>query len=66
MAYLADTMKGEFLFGADISVADCYLFVMLLWAQKMGLDVPEKLAGFRDRMMGRPAVQKAMTDEGLI
>jgi glutathione S-transferase len=66
MAYLADTMKGEFLFGADISVADCYLFVMLLWAQKMGLDVPEKLAGFRDRMMGRPAVQKAMTHEGLI
>ncbi len=66
MGYLADTMQGDFLFGADVSAADCYLFVMLLWAQKNGLDVPAKLAAFRDRMVKRPAVQKAMTHEGLI
>ncbi len=66
MEYLADTMQGEFLFGPDISVADCYLFVMLLWAGKNGLEVPAKLAAFRDRLMERPAVKTAMTHEGLI
>ncbi len=66
LGYLADTMQGDFLFGADVSVADCYLFVMLLWAGKNDLSVPGALNGFRDRMMARPAVQTAMTHEGLI
>ena len=66
MSYFADTMQGPFLFGEDVSVADAYLFVMLLWARRNGLDVPPKLAAFRDRMMERPAVQTAMKHEGLI
>ncbi|UAJ10614.1 glutathione S-transferase N-terminal domain-containing protein [Glacieibacterium megasporae] len=66
LGYLAETMQGNFLFGADLTVADCYLFVMLLWAEKNGLDVPAKLVTFRDRMMVRPAVRMAMTHEGLI
>lgn len=66
MGYLADTMQGDYLFGGDLSAADCYLFVMLLWARKNGLDVPTKLAALRDRMLERPAVQKAMKHEGLI
>ena len=65
LGYLAERMQGDFLFGADVSVADAYLFVMLLWAKKNSLDVPDKLAAFRDRMMERPAVQKAMKHEGL-
>ena len=66
MAYLADTMKGDYLFGSEISVADCYLFVMLLWAQKNAIEAPARLLAYRDRMMGLPAVQKAMKHEGLI
>ncbi len=66
MTYLADKMQGDYLFGSAVSVADCYLFVMLLWAQKNGLDVPPRLAAYRDRMMKLPAVQKAMTHEGLV
>ncbi len=66
MTYLADTMQGDFLFGADVSVADFYLFVMLLWARKNEIAVPIKLAAFRDRLMTRPSVQKAMQHEGLI
>jgi glutathione S-transferase len=66
MSYLAETMRGDFLLGRDVSVADCYLFVMLLWAQKNALEVPANLARFRDRMMERPAVRKALTHEGLI
>ena len=66
MAYLADTMQGDFLFGDTISAADCYLFVMLLWAGKNGVAVPDALGGLRDRMMERSAVQTAMRHEGLI
>ena len=66
MRYLDDKWQGDFLFGAAISAADAYLFVMLLWAKKNGLEVPAKLAAFRDRMMERPAVRKAMQHEGLI
>jgi len=66
LAYLADTMRGGFLLGPDISVAECYLFVMLLWAQKNGLSAPPELIALRDCMMERPAVRKAMTHEGLL
>jgi glutathione S-transferase len=52
MDYLADTMQGDYLFGSRLSVADSYLFVMLLWAGKNGLEAP--------------AIQAAMKHEGLI
>lgn len=65
LGYLADTMKGDFLFGDELSAADCYLFVMLLWAQKNDIEIPSRLTAFRDRMAERPAVKKAMTHEGL-
>ena len=65
MSYLADTMQGDFIFGSKVSVADCYLFVMLLWAKKFSLAEPEKLNAFHDRMKTLPSVQKAMKHEGL-
>ena len=66
LGYLADTMHGDFLFGADVSVADAYLFVMLTWADKFGVTVPDKLIALRERMLARPAVRTAMTHEGLL
>ena len=66
MGYLSDTLSGDYLFGAQMSAADCYLFVMLTWAQKVGVEAPGKLPAYRDRMMALPPVQKAMTHEGLI
>ena len=64
--YLAQTMNGDYLFGAEPSVADCYLFVMLLWSGKNDVAIPDPLPAFRDRMMARPSVQTAMKHEGLI
>ncbi|MBN9084359.1 MAG: glutathione S-transferase [Rhizobiales bacterium 62-17] len=64
--YLADNFKGNYLFGDKLSVADCYLFVMTLWAQKVGVQLPATLDAFRDRMKERPAVQTVMKAEGLI
>jgi glutathione S-transferase len=66
MQYLADTLQSDYLFGPSVSVADCYLFVMLLWARKFGVEPPPPLAAFRDRMMALPSVQKAMRHEGLV
>ena len=66
MTYLAFRLNGDYLFGSTVSVADFYLFVMLLWADKNGLDVPEKLVAYRDRIGQLPSARKAMTHEGLI
>lgn len=56
---------SEWLVGDSPSVADNYLFVTTLWADKMGVDLPQSLKDFRARNMERPAVQKAMEAEGL-
>jgi glutathione S-transferase len=58
-------MKGDYLFGSEVSVADAYLFTMLLWAGKVGIEVPERLAAFAGRMRARPAVKLALQHEGL-
>lgn len=63
---LADGQAGDFLFGEKPGVADFYLFVMLLWAERFGVDVPLPLADLRARLRQRPAVQNAMQNEGLI
>ena len=46
-------------------MADAYLFVMCLWAQKNGLPLPDPLPAFVARMKARPAVRLALQHEGL-
>jgi len=65
MQPLSDGLQGDYLFGSKPSVADFYLFVMLLWADRFALDLPVPLLGLRERMKGRPAVQAAMAAEGI-
>jgi glutathione S-transferase len=65
LGYLAERMKGDYLFGARFTVADAYLFVMCLWAQKNGLGLPDPLPAFVARMKARPAVRLALEHEGL-
>jgi glutathione S-transferase len=63
--YLAERMKGDYLFGPRFTVADPYLFVMCLWAQKNGLTLAGPLPAFVARMTARPAVRLALEHEGL-
>lgn len=63
---LADNLEDDYLFGAEPSVADFYLFVMLLWAKRFAIDIPAPLIALRHRMASRPAVQAAMRHEGLV
>lgn len=62
---IADGHTGDFLFGSRPGVADFYLFVMLLWAERFHVTVPLPLARQRERTLERPAVQAAMRHEGL-
>lgn len=65
---LADELMdgSDWLIGESASVADNYLFVTTLWADKFGIELPERLAAFRDRNKQRPAVRQAMEEEGLL
>ncbi len=65
-ALAGELMGGDdWLLGDAPGVADNYLFVTTLWADKFGVELPEKLADFRSRNMKRDAVKKAMSEEGL-
>ncbi len=66
MAPLEASLAGDFLFGDTPSAADFYLFVMLLWAERFGVETPDRLTALRDRLRARPAVRAAMTAESLI
>lgn len=63
---LASSLKGDYLFSDRPSVADCYLFVMLLWAERFKVATPEPLKALRDRMLARPTVRASMAYEGLL
>jgi glutathione S-transferase len=41
LALLAEHRPGPYLCGAYPSVADCYLFGMLLWAMRFDIAIPE-------------------------
>jgi glutathione S-transferase len=66
LAPLDAAMTGDFLFRDTPTVADFYLFVMLLWAERFGVETPERLTALRDRLRARPTVRAAMTVEGLL
>lgn len=61
--YLAGTLKGDYLFGDAFSVADAYLYVMLRWADKLGIAVPDTLVVYRERVGARKAVVEALAQE---
>ena len=65
LGFLAARFRGDYLFGSEFSAADAYLYVMLRWARMQGLDSPEPLPAFLDRVNARPAVRLALQHEGL-
>jgi len=64
--FVATKLKGPYLFGANATVADFYLFVMLLWAAKNKIAIPEPLKALSQHIKTRPTVQVALRREGLI
>jgi glutathione S-transferase len=67
--YLQDVLDDRaFLMGETFTVADAYLFVMLQWCTPLGIDLAlfPNLAEYDQRIMQRPAVQAALSAEGLL
>lgn len=61
--FAAKQMIGDYLFGDELNVADCYLYVMVRWADKFDVEVPDALQRLQWRMEQRPAVQAALARE---
>jgi glutathione S-transferase len=67
--YADSRLAGQdYLMGKQFTVADGYLFVMLAWADRTGVDVSglKNLMAFKDRVAARPNVQTALKMEGLL
>jgi glutathione S-transferase len=68
--YLETALTGrDYLMGKQFTVADGYLFTMLMWATdrlKFDLSDMPNLLAYKARVAARPKVQEAMTKEGLM
>jgi glutathione S-transferase len=55
------------LVGDNVTVADILLYNACRWLQYMDIDIRQwpRLAEFYDRMAKRPAVRKALAEEGI-
>jgi glutathione S-transferase len=67
LAYLDGALgDNTYLMGNQFTVADAYLFTVLGWGAKVGVDIGPKLKSYVERVKARPHVLEAMTAEGLI
>lgn len=67
-AYINDVLgKQQYLLGARFSVADAYLFTVLGWAKALKFDLAAwpNISAYLGRVAARPAVDAALTAEGL-
>lgn len=68
--YLETAVAGQdYLMGKQFTVADGYLFTMLMWAtDRLKFDFSDlpNLMAYKARVAARPKVQEALTKEGLL
>lgn len=62
-----DMLKGPWVTGADYSMCDPYLFTLSSWLEGDAVDIARfpKVNDHHKRMLQRPAVQRAMKEQGL-
>lgn len=66
LALASEHINEMYLFGPRFTVADAYLFVMLRWAIAFGVPVAPEMLGYGARVAERPAVRRALAEEGLL
>jgi glutathione S-transferase len=67
--WVAEQLEGKnYLMGSTFTVADAYLFTMLTWTKRVGIDLARwpVLTAYQARVAARPKVREAMIAEGLI
>ncbi|MBM3485065.1 MAG: glutathione transferase GstA [Alphaproteobacteria bacterium] len=67
-AYISGELAGkDYLMGKNFSVADAYLFTVMNWSARVGVEInDQRLKDYHARVGARPKVQEAMKAEGLL
>jgi glutathione S-transferase len=68
LGYIEERLGDKpFLTGNDFTVADAYLYVVLSWRERVGVDISAfpKVTALYERARARPSVQQARKAEGL-
>jgi glutathione S-transferase len=63
--YVDARIEGDYLYGERFTPADAYLFVVLRWAKKFDLRIPDGLRAYFDRAGARYSVVLSLAEEGL-
>ena len=69
MTFVSEKLgNNDFLTGKNFTIADAYLFTCLNWAKIVGFDYSNfsNITNFMNKVSERPAVMKAMKEEGLL
>ncbi len=69
IAWLDKELAGkQYLMGDKFTVADAYLFTVLRWSPRVGVDLSKSanVVAYVDRVAARPKVQEALKAEGLL
>ncbi len=63
-AYVESLIEGPYLFGADLTLADPYLYTLVTWLEPdgVGLSAYPKLTAFKAAMEERASVKKAIAN----
>lgn len=65
MGLMDAALAGQEWVAGSFSVADAALFYVEFWAGRMDVPLPANCAAHKARMLARPAVQRAMEQEGV-
>jgi glutathione S-transferase len=69
LRYVEKELEGkEFITGANFTLADAYLFVVLSWLKyiKIELDEMPNIARYTAKLKARPSIEKSLKEESLI
>ncbi len=69
VAWIDKELAGkQYLMGDRFTVADAYLFTVLRWSPRVGVDLSKSpnVTAYMDRVAARPKVQEALKAEGLL
>lgn len=62
---IAPKLEGrKYVTGEQMTIADCSLFYVEFWADRIGINMPQSLQAHYQRMLKRPAVRQVLSEEG--
>ena len=64
-ALIDKALEGKEYVVGKFSIADSAIFYTEFWSKRVGMTLPKNCAAHLERMLGRPAVQRVMQQEGL-